>query len=546
MADPVSERSSRLRHRRPSGEVPPLPRGAGWARAATGFGIVLVIGILLSAAVRTDAAADIGASWTRSIVDAVPTWLRDLAERLDVVGSVAVVAGLRLATMLVLVLYQRWRHLIVMLVTFALTDWAVLHALGVQRPVPEGVEPLTDRATFWFPSRPVASLTVTLVAMVFVLVPAGARRRSALWGAFALSSVYAVARIVLGADHVVDALYAVAFGLTATVAAFVMFVPEDVFPVRYSRGGKAAHLDLGGARGQAIVAAMRDQLGFNVTEAKAFGLEGSGGSSPLRMRVAEQDGYLFAKIYTTSHLRADRWYRMGRTLMYGRLEDEVPYSSVLRLVAYEDYALRLLDDLGIRVAKSYGIVELTPNREYMLVTEFFEGSKTLGDSEVGDTVIDEGMDLVRTFWDQGLAHRDIKPANLLVHEGHLQLVDVSGLEVRPTPWRQAVDLANMMLTLALRNDPDHVYERALLRFTPEEVAEGFAADVGMAIPTQVQEKLKEDPRPLLARFKELAPEHPPISIQRWSWRRVGLLVTAVIGVVVVAAALVDWLLAGLR
>jgi tRNA A-37 threonylcarbamoyl transferase component Bud32 len=237
---------------------------------------------------------------------------------------------------------------------------------------------------------------------------------------------------------------------------------------------------------------------------------------------------------------------MGRTLMYGRLEDEVPFASVRRLVAYEDYALRLLDDLGIRVATSYGIVELTPNREYMLVTEFFEGSKTLGESEVDDTVIDEGMDLVRTFWDQGLAHRDIKPANLLVRDGHLQLVDVSGLEVRPTPWRQAVDLANMMLTLALRDDPDHVYERALLRFTPEEVAEGFAADVGMAIPTQVQEHLKEDPRPLQQRFKELAPEHPPISIQRWSWRRVGLLVTAVVGVVVVASAAVDWLLAGLR
>jgi tRNA A-37 threonylcarbamoyl transferase component Bud32 len=117
-------------------------------------------------------------------------------------------------------------------------------------------------------------------------------------------------------------------------------------------------------------------------------------------------------------------------------------------VEYEDYALRLLDDVGVGVAKTHGVVELTPNREYMLVTEFFEGAKTLGESEIDDTVIDEGLQLVRTMWDKGLAHRDIKPANLLVKDGHLQLVDVSGLEVRPTPWRQAVDLANMMLTLA--------------------------------------------------------------------------------------------------
>jgi tRNA A-37 threonylcarbamoyl transferase component Bud32 len=382
--------------------------------------------------------------------------------------------------------------------------------------------------------------------MAFVLVPAGSRRRVAIWVAVALSLAYAGSRVILGADYVLDAVYAVALGFAAPLAAFAAFVPDDVFPVRYTRGGTAAHLDLGGDRGHAIVAAMADQLGLTVTEAKAFGLEGSGGSSPLRMQVEGLDGHLFAKIYSTSHLRADRWYRIGRTLLYGQLEDEVPFASVRRLVAYEDYALRLLDDAGIRVAKTYGVLELTPNREYMLVTEFFEGSKTLGESEIDDAVIDEGLQLVRTFWDEGLAHRDLKPANLLVKDGHLQLVDVSGLEVRPTPWRQAVDLANMMLTLALQADPERVYARATRWFTPDEIAEAFAADVGLAIPTQVQQRLKEDPRPLLARFRELSPALPPISIQRWSVRRVGLLAGAVLGTLLLATMVVDSILAGLR
>jgi serine/threonine protein kinase len=179
------------------------------------------------------------------------------------------------------------------------------------------------------------------------------------------------------------------------------------------------------------------------------------------------------------------------------------------------------------------------------VTEFFEGSKTLGESEIDDTVIDEGLDLVHTLWEQGLAHRDLKPANLLVRDGHLQLVDVSGLEVRPTPWRQAVDLANMMLTLALQSEPDRVYARATRRFTPDDIGEAFAANVGLAVPTQVQQRLKDDPRPLVARFKELAPEHPPISIQRWSVRRIALLVAAALSGVVLLAMLVDSVLAGL-
>ena len=265
-----------------------------------------------------------------------------------------------------------------------------------------------------------------------------------------LTGLVVLARLLLAADYPIDAVYSLLLAWITVGFAFAFFVPEDVFPVSYARGGKAAHLDLGGARGDAIVAAVRDQLGFTVTEIEPFGLAGSGGSSPLRMRVAELDGHLFGKIYATSHLRADRWYKVGRTILYGQLEDEVPLGSVRRLALYEDYALRLLRDVGIGVATTYGIVELTPDREYMLVTEFFSNATTLGEAEVDDAIIDQGMELVQRLWASGLAHRDLKPANMLVRGGHLQLVDVSGLQVRPTPWRQAVDLANMMLTLALQ------------------------------------------------------------------------------------------------
>ena len=55
-------------------------------------------------------------------------------------------------------------------------------------------------------------------------------------------------------------------------------------------------------------------------------------------------------------------------------------------------------------------MELTPEREYLLVTEFFDGAIELGDAEVDDAVIDEGLQIIRKLWDAGLAHRDIKPA----------------------------------------------------------------------------------------------------------------------------------------
>jgi hypothetical protein len=132
-----------------------------------------------------------------------------------------------------------------------------------------------------------------------------------------------------------------------------------------------------------------------------------------------------------------------------------------------------------------------------------------------------------------------------VKDGHLQLVDVSGIEVRPTPWREAVDLANMMLTLALQSDADRVYQRALAFFTPDEIAEAFACAVGLAIPTQLSARLKDDPRPIMDRFRELAPERAPVSIQRWSLQRLALTAAAVLGALVLVALFFDSLRAGL-
>ncbi len=82
--------------------------------------------------------------------------------------------------------------------------------------------------------------------------------------------------------------------------------------------------------------------------------------------------------------------------------------------------------------------------------------------EVDESLIDQGLCIVRRLWEAGLAHRDIKPANLLVRDGRMLLIDSAFAEVRPSPWRQAVDLGNMMLVLALRSDVRTVYDRARL------------------------------------------------------------------------------------
>src|SRR6266513_5003894 len=221
----------------------------------------------------------------------------------------------------------------------------------------------------------------------------------------------------LGVDAPTDVLLGAILGVTVPLLGLRLLAPEDSFPVVYG-GPHGAHLDLGGARGEAIQQALKDQMGIEVSSVEPFGLTGSGGSSPMRLRRAGgPGGYLFGKLYARSHVRADRWYKLGRQLLHGRLEDEQSFKSVRRLVQQEDYALRLCRAAGLPSPEPYGFVELTPDREYLLLTEFFARSTELGDATVDDQVIDDGLLIVGRMWDAGLAHRDIKPANLLVQIG---------------------------------------------------------------------------------------------------------------------------------
>jgi tRNA A-37 threonylcarbamoyl transferase component Bud32 len=404
---------------------------------------------------------------------------------------------------------------------------------SLSRPRPYGVTIIASWAGYAGVSPPVAVLTIFLTGIVYCLAVPGRARSYTKAAVAAVVAVFGLARLYLGVDHPGDVLLGAAFAAAIAVTAFRFFTPNEVFPVVYRRG-RTAHVDVTGRRGEAIRQAMRDQLGLIVTEIKPVGLASSAGSTPLRLRVeGGPEQFVFAKLYTRGHVRADRWYKLWRTILYGSLEDEVPFKSVRRLVTYEDYALRLLEDIGVRTARPYGIVEITPEREYLLVTEFFKDAVEIGEAEVDDPIIDQGLLLIRTLWDAGIAHRDIKPGNLMVRSGELLLIDVAFAQVRPSPWRQAVDLGNTMLVLALRSSPQRVYQRALAYFTQDDLSEAFAATRGVASPTQLRAFMKKDPRDLLGEFRALAPQRPPIALQRWSLRRIALAVT-VFGIIAAA------------
>jgi len=523
------------RRRRPSGQPPPLPHhlqttGVGWLTVAVVLGalsLLVFAGGLRGLAVEVTVVEDAVVGWLAGLeVPGLLPVMRGLAA----LGSWMAMNVLLWGLLLALLIFKRLRQLLVVLLAWIVQGVVIQLLLAplVQRPRPFGVEFRTDWFAWALPSAQLGALCVVLVGILYGLVPEGRWRQLGKWVATALVGLIALARMYLGVEAPTDILVGVAIGVAIPLLCFRLLAPSQVFPISYRRG-RTAHLDVGGARGQAIRRALHDHLGLVVDDVQPFGLAGSAGSTPLKISVkGDPDTTLFGKLYARSHLRADRWYKLVRELLYGRLEDEKPFNTVRRLVQQEDYALHKLYLAGLPTPRPYGVVELTPEREYLLVTEFFDGATELGEAEVDDQVIDDGLGIIRKLWDAGLAHRDIKPANLLVRDHRLLLIDVAFTELCPTPWRQAVDLANMMLCLALRSTAERVYQRALRRFTVQEISEGFAAARGLALPSQLRRMLKAQGRDLHGEFLRLLPERPlPIRIQRWSARRVGLLLLVV-------------------
>lgn len=506
--------------RRPSGDIGPLPRPIYPSGRVYIAGTVALAASWLLVALVPPAGAVFDA-FDEAVLDAMAELraepMRDIAGAVGVLGSHWLWRTLRWATIAIALAIGQVRQLVVygallLTATAATAAWV-------------------DTA------RPVAALGLSSVGAMYTLVPRGRRRNRAKVVTGLAMAVLVASRLYRGLDAPTDQLAALILGMAAPVVVFRFAAPHDVFPIVYGR--RRGRPELAIVHERAIGDAVQRELGWLVQSVTPERPPGSAGSTPMTLTVRRGDGEpaaLFAKLYSLANLRADRWYKLGRAIRYGRLEDEAPFASIRHLVEHEDYALRLAADAGLPVPASFGFVELTRNRDYLLVLQMLPGARQLGPDTVTVDIVDQGIEIVRQLRAAGLAHRDIKPANLAISDGRLHLVDLSFVEVRPTPWRQSVDLATMMLSLGLFIDPELVYERARRAFSDGEIAEAFASAGSVTIPAQLRSLMRTRSPGIVLRFRAMGPRKPTVAMQRWSIQRF-LLTAAVAGGAVVATLL---------
>lgn len=98
--------------RRPSGEPPPLPREDRWTRWIWVLAAVLLVGAALNVLIHT---TDVVQRMDQAVLDwfariRAPA-LTDAGKLVALLTTLTAVMALRIATVLVLVLYRRFRHL---------------------------------------------------------------------------------------------------------------------------------------------------------------------------------------------------------------------------------------------------------------------------------------------------------------------------------------------------------------------------------------------------------------------------------------------------
>ena len=381
------------RRRRPSGQPPPLPHPL----QATGVGWLIAAVVLVALSLLVFAGELRGAAVAVTVVDdAVVRWLAGLRapgllatmKVVAALGSWMAITVLLWGLLLALLILRRLRHLLVVLVAWTVQGLIIQYVLGplLRRPRPFGVEFRTDWRAWALPSEQMAALVGRRwwgSCTPWCRRAAGASGGSGwrpCWWRWSPSPTS-----TWGWRRPPTSLVGVAIGVTIPLLGFRLFAPSEVFPVTYRRG-RAAHLDVGGARGQAIRRALQDQLGLAVEDVEPFGLAGSAGSTPLRIKVQRRPGHAGCSASSTPAATCAPtagtssagscctagWRTRSRSTRCGG------WSS-----RRTTRCTRCTSPACPR-PRPYGFVELTPEREYLLVTEFFDGAAELGEADVDD------------------------------------------------------------------------------------------------------------------------------------------------------------------
>ncbi len=388
--------------------------------AAAVLAVAAMIAVLLHVLLRPDAAAITGVG-PATAAGHILTGLAQVT--IAVAGLALLAAALR---------YRRFRVLATVAGGFAaaaalLTGIAYLVGPAGSAALPQGSW-LTGAG---FPDPAVLAGLVTVVAAAAPWLSRPWRR--AAWVVLLLISA---SRLITGGVLPMQLVLALAAGVTVGAGLLVVFgVPDR----RMGPAGVAAALRAGGVP--------VNQVSGPFAAAK--------GSRPFQATIGDGRA-LFVKVFGSDQRDADLLYRAYRGIRLRGVGDTRPATSLFKAVEHEALLAVMAERAGVAVPH-VGQVIRAEDGSVLLTMELVAGRSL--DEVPTDRITDQ---LARSLWREvdrlhqaRIAHRSLHGTNIMIsQDGCPRLVDFSFAELAATSRQRAIDVAELLTSLAGRIGPD--------------------------------------------------------------------------------------------
>ena len=297
--------------------------------------------------------------------------------------------------------------------------------------LPAGSGPGAWRAGAGFPGP---AAVAGLAAVAVIAAPWLSRRwRRAAWVVLLLGGA---AGLITGGLLPMQLVLALAAGVTAGAGMLVAF------------GGPDRRM------GPAGVAAALREAGLTVRQVTATA-RGAKGSRPFQA-VTGDGRALFVKVFGSDQRDADLLYRAWRGLRLRGVGDTRPASSLFKAVEHEALLTVMAERAGVPVPH-VGQVITADGGSVLLTMELVAGQR-LEDMQAGqvtDPLAGELWRAVGRLHQAGIAHRSLHGGNIMISpDGRPVLTDFSFAELAATSRHRAIDVAQLLTSLAGRIGPD--------------------------------------------------------------------------------------------
>src|SRR6266702_596825 len=262
----------------------------------------------------------------------------------------------------------------------------------------------------------------------------------------------AAARLITGTASPMEVVLAFAAGVTAGAGALVLLgVPDRRI-------------------GPQEIAAALGSAGLPVTRVNPAEVAAKG-SRPFT--AATQDGQrLFIKVLGSDHRDADLLYRAYRFLRLRDVGDTRPAASLIQAAEHQALVAVMAERAGATVPAVRQVIK-TADGSAVLAMDRVDGSSLdlIPVQRVDDVMIREVWTQVDALHRARIAHRSLRAANVVV-DGTARpwIVDFSFAELGATPRQIALDVAELLASLAVIAGADRAVAGAAAVIGPDGVA----------------------------------------------------------------------------